>query len=169
MRRAPVPCLRILLAVVVGIVFSVAVAAFLLRQKPGDLAIKEPVEAANSQSAANAAKIAERIGVGATATPAPASPAQAKPANDATAAATPQPTAAPTQPAATPPQPAATPGLPVSARAAMLVAVASDQQKPPAVSLGSVVWSSIPPIPGQPATLAVKAEADIPDLKMHAS
>ncbi|MGD1037060.1 MAG: hypothetical protein ABR878_07655, partial [Roseiarcus sp.] len=159
-RANPLPW--ILLAVVVGIVFSIAVAAFLLRQKPGDLAIKEPVEAADSQSAANAAKIAERIGVGAAATPAPASPVEAKPANDATAA------APPPQPAATPPPPAATPGLPVSARAAMLVAVASDQQKPPAVSLGSVVWTSIPPIPGQPATLGVKAEADIPDLKMHA-
>ncbi len=49
----------------------------------------------------------------------------------------------------------------------MLVTVASDPQKP-AVSLGSVVWTSIPPIPGQPATLGEKAEADIPDLKMHA-
>jgi len=36
------------------------------------------------------------------------------------------------------------------------------------VSLGSVVWTAIPPIAGQPATLGVKAEADIPDLKMHA-
>jgi hypothetical protein len=50
----------------------------------------------------------------------------------------------------------------------MLVAVAADPQKPPAVSLGSVVWSTIPASPGQPATVAVKAEADIPDLKMHA-
>jgi hypothetical protein len=50
----------------------------------------------------------------------------------------------------------------------MLVAVASDPQKP-AVSLGSVVWSTIPPAAGQPASaVAVKAEADIPDLKMHA-
>ena len=49
----------------------------------------------------------------------------------------------------------------------MLVAVASDPQKP-AVSLGSVVWSTIPAAAGQPATVAVKAEADIPDLKMHA-
>ncbi len=152
-RANPLPW--ILLAVVVGIVLSVAVAAFLLRQKPGDLAITEPGETAQSQSAASAAKIVERVGGGALATPAPASPVEATPANEATAA-------------ATAPQPAATPGLPVSARAAMLVALASDQQKPPAVSLGSVVWTAIPPIPGQPATLGVKAEADIPDLKMHA-
>jgi hypothetical protein len=49
----------------------------------------------------------------------------------------------------------------------MLVAVAADPQKP-AVSLGSVVWSTIPAAAGQPTTVAVKAEADIPDLKMHA-
>ncbi len=155
------------LAVVVGLVLSVAVAAFLLRQKPGDLAIKEPVEAGEPKSAASAAKIVERVGGGAAATPAPASPVEPTPS--APSAAAPAPTPVANSPAAaTPPQPATAQGLPVSARAAMLVAVASDQQKPPAVSLGSVVWTAIPPIAGQPATLGVKAEADIPDLKMHA-
>ena len=154
------------LAVVVGLVLSVAIAAFLLRQKPGDLAIKEPVEAGEPKSAASAAKIVERVG-GPAATPAPASPVEPTPA--APSAAAPAPTPVANSPAAaTPPQPATAQGLPVSARAAMLVAVASDQQKPPAVSLGSVVWTAIPPIAGQPATLGVKAEADIPDLKMHA-
>ena len=51
---------------------------------------------------------------------------------------------------------------------AMLIASADNPQKP-AVSLGSTVWSLIPPSPNQPATVAVKAEADIPDLKMHAT
>jgi len=154
-RANPLPW--IVLAILVGVVFSVAVAAFLLRQKPQDLAIQEPVAAADSQPATSAAKLAERVGGGAPAAPAPApasSPAAA-PAADASAA-------------ATAPQPAASPGLPVSARAAMLVAVAADPQKPPVVSLGSVVWTSIPAMPGQPATVGVKAEADIPDLKMHA-
>ena len=50
----------------------------------------------------------------------------------------------------------------------MLIASADNPQKP-AVSLGSTVWSLIPAAPGQPATVAVKAEADIPDLKMHAT
>jgi hypothetical protein len=144
----------ILLAVVVGIVCSVAVAAFLLRQKPGDLAIKEPAEAAQPAGAGNA-KIVERVGGGAPATPSP-SPAEATPTAEAS----------PATPAAGS-SPAATPSLPVSARAAMLVAVASDPQKP-TVSLGSVLWTAIPPTPGQPATVGVKAEADIPDLKMHA-
>ena len=50
----------------------------------------------------------------------------------------------------------------------MLVSPADNPQKP-VVSLGSTVWSLLPPAPGQPATVAVKADADIPDLKMHAT
>jgi clan AA aspartic protease (TIGR02281 family) len=57
---------------------------------------------------------------------------------------------------------------PVAARAAMLVAPHDDPQHP-VPNLGSTVWSRIPRAPGQPATIAVKAEADIPDLKMHAT
>jgi TonB family protein len=51
---------------------------------------------------------------------------------------------------------------------AMLVASADNPQKQ-AVSSGSTVWSLIPPAPSQPAAVAVKAEADIPELKMHAT
>ena len=50
----------------------------------------------------------------------------------------------------------------------MLIASADNPQKP-VVNLGSSVWSTIPAAQGQPATVAVKAEADIPDLKMHAT
>ena len=50
----------------------------------------------------------------------------------------------------------------------MLIASADNPQKP-VVILGSTVWSLISPAPNQPATVAVKAEADIPDLKMHAT
>ena len=82
----------ILLAVVVGVVISVAVAAFLLRQKPQDLAIKEPAETAQTPSPASAAKIVERVGDGAAATPTPTptSSAEATPAAE-TPAATPAP------------------------------------------------------------------------------
>ncbi len=160
-RANPLPW--ILLAVVVGIVVSIAVAAFMLRQKPQDLAINQPAETGQTQPPTSAAKIVERVG--ASTTPAPASPAEATPTGEASAAA---PAPAATSSAGAQPQSATTPGLPVSARAAMLIAVASDQQKPPAVSLGSVVWTSIPATAGQPATVGVKAEADIPDLKMHA-
>jgi len=55
-----------------------------------------------------------------------------------------------------------------ASRAAMLVGSPDDPQKP-VVYLGSTVWSTIPPAPGQPVTVAVKADADIPDLKMHAT
>ena len=58
--------------------------------------------------------------------------------------------------------------LPDVARAAMVVA-SQDNPQNPVVNLGSTIWSTIPPSPGQPATVAVKADADIPDLKMHAS
>jgi DnaJ domain len=58
--------------------------------------------------------------------------------------------------------------LPSAARAAMLIAPPDDPEKP-VVNLGEAVWSTIPPTPGQPATIAVQADADIPELKMHAT
>ena len=167
----------IVAALVVCVVLAIAVFAFVWRQNPQDLAIKEPVATPTAEATASPAKIVERVG-GGGATPA-ASPtagesppatetpaAAATPAATPSAAASPAVTPAPT-PAASAAPPAANPGVAVAARAAMLVAVASDPQKP-AVSLGSVVWSAIPAAPGQPATVAVKAEADVPDLKMHA-
>jgi hypothetical protein len=57
--------------------------------------------------------------------------------------------------------------FPETARAAMVIG--SDSPLNPEVSLGSTVWSTILPAPGQPARVAVKADADIPDLKMHAT
>jgi hypothetical protein len=58
--------------------------------------------------------------------------------------------------------------LSAAAKSALLVASADNPDKP-VVSLGSTVWSTIPPSPGYPATVALKADADIPDLNMHAS
>jgi len=167
----------ILAALVIGVVLSIAIFAFLWRQNPQDLAIKEPVATPTIQASAGPAKIVERVG-GKPATPvAGETPSTTEtPAAAATPAATPSAAATPAAPAATPAPttaatpapPAANPGVAVAARAAMLVAVAADPQKP-AVSLGSVVWSTIPAAAGQPAsTVAVKAEADIPDLKLHA-
>ncbi len=64
--------------------------------------------------------------------------------------------------------PAAAP-VPGTARAAMLIA-SSDNPQSPVASLGSTVWSTIPPAPGlSSSTVAVQADADIPDLKMHAT
>ena len=148
-------------AVVLGIVLAVAGAAILMRQKPQDLAIKPPAEAQQPASPEPSAKIAERVQSNAPAPAASPPPSTAPQAGQPTpqAPAAPAPEAAPSAPAAS---------APSAGRAAMLVASADNPQKP-AVSLGSTVWSLIPPAPNQPSTLGVKAEADIPDLKMHAT
>jgi hypothetical protein len=57
---------------------------------------------------------------------------------------------------------------PVASRAAMLVSTVATASKP-TISVGKVVWSVVPAPPGQPAGIGVKAEIDIPDLKMHVS
>ncbi|HEY3622781.1 MAG TPA: hypothetical protein VGL12_10400 [Roseiarcus sp.] len=157
------PLLWIAAAVVLGVVLAVAGAAILMRQKPQDLAIKPPVETQQPASPEPSAKIAERVPANAPAPAAPPPPASGPQAGQSSA----QGAAAPATPA--PEAPSAPPApAPSAGRAAMLVASADNPQKP-AVSLGSTVWSLIPPAPGQPATVAVKAEADIPDLKMHAT
>jgi hypothetical protein len=156
----PKPWLWIAAAVLLGVVLAVAAAAILMRQKPQDLAIKPPVEAQPLAPPQPSAKIAERVEP-----PPPASPAAPTPASGPQAG---QSTAPGTAPATPAPEAANPPASPSAGRAAMLVAAADNPQKP-AVSLGSTTWSLIPPAPNQPATVAVKAEADIPDLKMHAT
>ena len=64
------------------------------------------------------------------------------------------------------PSPAAP--APSTGRAAMLIAMADNPRKP-VTSLGRAMWSMISAAPGQPTSVAVKAEAGIPDLKMHAT
>ena len=160
----PKPWLWIAAAVALGVVLAVAGAAILMRQKPQDLAIKPPVEATAPPAPQPPAKIAERV----EATPAtPAAPAAAASAPKADQSAA---QGAPANPVAATQNPPAAPAAPApsAGRAAMLVASADNPQKP-VVSLGSTVWSLIPAASGQPATVAVKAEADIPDLKMHAT
>ncbi len=145
------------LAVVLGVVLSVAGAAIVMRQKPQDLAIAPPEP---QQEVQPPAKIAER------AQPSPAEDHSAAPAASEPQGS--QPAAQNGQPPANPSPEAGNAGLPSAARAAMLIASPDNPQKP-VVNLGSTVWSTIPPAPGQPATVAVKADADIPDLKMHAT
>ena len=147
------------LAVVLGAVLSVAGAAIVMRQKPQDLAIVPP-EAQQEASTQPPAKIAQR-----------AQPSPTEENSTAPTASEPQGTQSTAQGGQEPanPAPAADNGtLPGAARAAMLIASPDNPQKP-VVNLGSTVWSTIPPAPGQSATVAVKADADIPDLKMHAS
>jgi TonB family protein len=110
------------------------------------------------------AQIAERVEA-TPANPAAPAPSASEPKADPSAA-----QGTPANPAATTQNPpaASTAPAPSAGRAAMLVASADNPEKP-VVTLGSTVWSLIPAAPGQPATVAVKAEADIPDLKMHAT
>jgi hypothetical protein len=149
------------LAIVVGVVLSVAIVAIVMRQKPQDLAINPPAEPPEDVAPQPPAKIAERVQA-APVNPSSPPAASSEPQGDHSAAPGEGPggAAVEAQNSASPP--------PVAARAAMLVASADDPQKP-VVNLGSTVWSTIPPAPGQPATVAVKADADIPDLKMHAT
>jgi hypothetical protein len=153
----PKPWLWIAAAVLLGVVLAVAGAAILMRQKPQDLAIKPPIEAQQLAPPQPSAKIAERVEPPPPASPAPAAPASGPQSGQSSAT-----------PAASTPEAASPPASPSAGRAAMLVATADNPQKP-VVSLGSTTWSLIPPAPNQPATVAVKAEADIPDLKMHAT
>ena len=135
-----------------------------MRQKPQDLAIKPPVETQQPAPPEPSAKIAERVQA---TPPAPAAPRprarRKRPRQARKARGAGDPGARNVDSAGRTAAPA-----PSAGRAAMLVASADNPQKP-AVSLGSTVWSLIPPAPNQPATVAVKAEADIPDLKMHAT
>jgi hypothetical protein len=55
---------------------------------------------------------------------------------------------------------------PAASRAAILIGVSNDPQKP-LVNLGSALWSTVPAAPGQPASVAVRIEVEIPDQKMH--
>ena len=146
----PKRLLWIAAAVVLGIVLAVAGAAILMRQKPQDLAIKPPVETQQPAPPEPSAKIAERVQ---TNPPAPRRLRLPRPrrkrANRALRERRQQSRRRKRQRAA---QPRPPPPAPSAGRAAMLIASADNPQKP-AVSLGSTVWSLIPPAPNQPATV----------------
>jgi hypothetical protein len=148
------------LAVVLGVVLSIAATAIVMRQKPQDLAIAPP-PAPQQEVTQSPAKIVQR------AQPSPAEDDASKPAPPAPAG-VPQAGQNTSDGSTAPPEAQSAAQLPVAGRAAMLIASPDNPQKP-LVNLGSTVWSTIPAAPGQPATLAVKADADIPDLKMHAT
>jgi hypothetical protein len=187
-RRNPWPLIA--LALLICAAGAIALTAYFLRDKPVDLAGKTATETVDKTKQASQNKIAERITGAGQSDPAPAagetpiptvtvpvapvqvppSPAAAAPAHLAdNAPGTPAPQAPTTQtPAPTQIQPPAAPAAPPgSSHAAMLIGVANDPQKP-LVELGSAVWSTIPASPGQPSSLAVRVEIDIPDQKLHA-
>ncbi len=140
------------------VIAGIATLAWVTRERPQDLAVKESVDASDQSTAASPNKIAERVKAANVASPAPASSAIAQPS------VAPSPSPAQTAALTTP----TTPAAPAAARAAMLVEVRGDPQKP-LIAIGSVVWSLVPPTGGQTATTAVKADVDVPDLKLHAT
>ena len=150
--------LLLALAAVLGAVLAVACAAIVMRQKPRYLAVAPP-EAQELRPLGDFPSLPRPGFLLPTEDNSPAPAASVPPGNQLTAQSG-------SEPANRAPD-ASSPPLPETARAAMLIA--SDSPRNPVVSLGSTVWSTIPPAPGQPARVAVKADADIPDLKMHAS
>jgi cytoskeletal protein RodZ len=151
------------LAAVLGAVLAIAGAAIVMRQEPRYLAAAPPEarQELASQQPANSAEPAQpspnSTAPAPSARPASARPASAPPGSQPIAQSGAKPANhAPSSPTA-----------PDAALAAVLIA--SDDPGNPVVSLGSTVWSALPPAPGKPATVAVKADVDIPDLKMHAT
>lgn len=143
------------LAAVLGTVLVIAGTAIVMRQKPQHLLVAPP-EAQQEPAPQQPAKIAEQ--------------AQPSPNSTAPAASAPpgsQPVAQSGAELANYAPDASSPAVPGIAVAAILIA--SDNPRNPLVRLGSTVWSTIPPAPGKSGTVAVKADVDIPDLKMHAT
>jgi hypothetical protein len=170
------PWLFIVAAIAIIIVIVIASVAFLHKETPPELAVKEPAADSSAKPEAPAGKIAERVTGSApegvtTDNPIPTVAVPVAPVHAGDAAPAPVapaqiaqngPTAAPaTQaPAAQPPAVSA-PG-----RAALLIEVPGENQKP-RVALGTAVWSFIPaPQVGGPS---LRVEVEIPDVKMHAS
>jgi hypothetical protein len=151
--------LLLALAAVLGAVLAVACAAIVMRQKPRYLA-SSPPEAQQELHPLGDFPSPPRRGFLSPTEDNSTAPASSVPLRNQLTA------QSGSEPANQAPD-ASSPALPETARAAMLIA--SDSPQNPVVSLGSTVWSTIPPAPGQPARVAVKADADIPDLKMHAT
>jgi hypothetical protein len=151
--------LLLALAAALGAVLAVACAAIVMRQKPRYLALSPPEAQEELRPLGDFPSLPRPGFLSPTEDNSPAPAASVTPGNQLTAQSG-------SEPANRAPDPSSPP-LPETGRAAMLIA--SDSPPNPVVSLGSTVWSTIPPAPGQPARVAVKADADIPDLKMHAS
>jgi hypothetical protein len=151
--------LLLALAAVLGAVLAVAGAAIVMRQKPRYLAVA-PLEAQQELRPLGDFRSLPRRGfLSPTEDNSTGPAASVAPGN--------QPTAQSGSEPANQARDASSPPLPETARAVMLIA--SDNPRNPVVSPGSTVWSTISPAPGQPARVAVTADADIPDLKMHAT
>ena len=171
----------IVTAVIALVVGAIAGAALFLKQTPADLArsIRLTPSAPAAPPEGGAGKIVERIGgsgAGAPSTPVspvivPTIPVRPAPVQPAPTAQTDAPGVAPAPapaPVQTQPAPAAQPGITVAYRAAILVDAPDDPQKVKAY-VGTVLWSMVQVnAPGKPGADAVRAEIDIPPVKLRA-
>ena len=142
-------------AVVLGVVLAVAGAAILMRQKPQDLAIKPPVEA---QQPGSPAAFARRSPSAFEANPRapPSTPAGAfnwRADKQASRPLRARQRRRPSAPETSTEPDAASAGARAVGRARGDAVASADNPQKPAVSLGSTVWSLIPPAPNQPATV----------------
>ena len=163
----------------VGVALALAVATILMVQKPQGLAVNHPPAQevaprtpSNIPQGAQPPPTGDQSALAPEIQPQPSpSPGQVRASDGQTgprAAEPAQPTVGEASPANRPEEAHPEGTLPTAARAAMLIASADNPQKP-VVNLGSTVWSTIPAPQDRPSGVAVQADADIPDLKMHAS
>ena len=197
-RRSAPTWLWVAGAVAVGFAGSVAAVALLMRPALQDLTVPAPVDTPGVESSP-APKMLHRVGPAATDAPnsggerrsqlyaarpraeprPPRPPSPRRQRRRPARARRPRPRPAPApapwrRPSRRRPRahdaaaapPAAT--VPIASRAAMLVATVADAAKP-AISVGTAVWTVVPAPAGQPQGIGVKAEIDVPDLKLHAS
>jgi hypothetical protein len=146
------------LAAVLGAVLAIAGPAIVMRQKPLYLAVAPPEAQEGLRPLDDFRSLPRSEFLSSTGDNSTAPTASVPPGNQLIAQSG-------SEPANQAPD-ASSPAPPETAPAAMMIA--SDSSRNPVVSLGSTVWSTIP-MPGQPARVAVQADADIPDLKMHAT
>ena len=153
------------------VVAAIAIFAYMRRDNPDDLVRLRPAPGAEPAAEQTVGKLVERIGGGQVV---PAAPAQ--PSTFGTAQ--PQPSQPsqqkPSQPQPQPqPQPQASqsvlPSIPVAQRAALLVDAPDDPQRV-RTHVGTVVWrlDNVSRGPGQPLSVGVRAEVDLPDAKLKA-
>lgn len=144
------------IALVVG---SIAVFAYIRRDNPDELARMKPAPSAEQAGDAASGKIVERIGGGQGSRPATPAPGTQT---------SPQAQTAPVSPAK-PTTPSTAPAIAVAQRAALLVDAPDEPQKV-RTFVGNVVWrlDNVSRGPGQPLSIGVRAEVDLPDAKLRA-
>ncbi|MDB5593343.1 MAG: uncharacterized protein JWM36_304 [Hyphomicrobiales bacterium] len=138
---------------------SIAVFAYVRRDNPDELARMKPAPSAEQAGDAASGKIVERIGGGQAARP--ATPAPGTQTNQ-------QAQTAPVSPAK-PTTPSTAPAIAVAQRAALLVDAPDEPQKV-RTFVGNVVWrlDNVSRGQGQPLSIGVRAEVDLPDAKLRA-